>query len=546
MPLMHFKIKPIKGHKYLYLIQNKRIDGKVKQVKQICVGTPQKVHDLLTKKRNLNVSSYSFGKPVALLKAAEEVGLTDSLNKRISRKKIEGLTPAQYLLTALIGRAEHTLSRNKLGDYFTNSILSFYWKPKHKLNSQNFLNYMEKLDENTIKEIEKDVATKLVELGYKPSRLIFDTTNFYTHIQKGEKLPKKSISKEKRYDKNLIGLGLTVSDENLPFNSFTYPANQHDTKVFSNIIDEICSRLKDIKIPAKDVTMIIDRGMLSEDNVNDVLDDMHIIGSLPSSMVKDLFSIPLTDYKDQWKNGNKNIIKAHRTSGNHYGNDLVLVIKYNEKNARKQKREWDANKKKIFEKVVEIRKSLNRKGRGRKMTAKGLTNRIVDSIHKQYRGLFDYYALEKDGKLELRFELLEKEEKIFLSSLGKTVIFTDNSSSSTKEIVEMYSSRNVIEEDYKWLKDKLLIPLKPMYVWTDSKIRAHVFLCVMGLLLYNYSLLKINKPGLSLPHLSEELDKIRLVLVVDDVKHYEFLIENLNRETANIFNKLDLADYIPT
>ena len=81
---------------------------------------------------------------------------------------------------ALIGRAEHTLSRNKLGDYFTNSILSFYWKPKHKLNSQNFLNYMEKLDENTIKDIEKDVATKLVELGYKPSKLIFDTTNFYT------------------------------------------------------------------------------------------------------------------------------------------------------------------------------------------------------------------------------------------------------------------------------------------------------------------------------------------------------------------------------
>jgi len=286
--------------------------------------------------------------------------------------------------------------------------------------------------------------------------------------------------------------------------------------------------------------------MLSEDNVKAVLDDMHLIGSLPSPMVKDLFSIPLTDYEDQWKNGNNNIIKAHRASGNHYGNDLVLVIKYNEKNARKQKREWDVNKKKIFEKVAEIRNSLNRKGRGRKMSAKGLTNRIVDSIHKQYRGLFDYSAVERNGKLELRFELLEKEEKIFLSSLGKIVIFTDNTSSSTKEIVEMYSSRNVIEEDYRWLKDKLLIPLKPMYVRTDSKIRAHVFLCVMGLLLYNYSLWKINEPGLSLPHLSEELEKIHLVLLVDDTNHYQFVIENLNRETAKIFNKLDLADHIPS
>lgn len=542
---MHFKVKKIKGHKYLYLIQNKRIDGEMKQVKQICVGTPQKVYELLAKKRELRIASYSFGKPAALLKAAEEVGLTDSLNKRINRKNIEGLTPAQYLLTIIIGRAEHTLSRNRLDDYFKNSILSFHWRPKHKLNSQNFLNYMEKLDKDTIKEIEKDVAIKLMELGYKPSRLIFDTTNFYTHIQNGEELPRKSNSKEKRYDKNLIGLGMTVSNGNLPFNSFTYPANQHDTKVFSNIIDEICDRLKEINIPTKDVTLVVDRGMLSEDNVKDVLDDMHIVGSLSFSMVKDLFSIPLSDYETEWKNGSDNIIKAHRTSGKHYGVDLVLVIKYNEKTARKQKREWKMNKKKIFDKVKNIRKSLNRKGRGRKMTAKGLTNRIVDSIQKQYRGLFDYSAVENDGKLELRFELLENEEKVYLSSLGKTVIFTDNPSSSTRDIVEIYSSRNVIENDYKWLKDKLLIPLKPMYVWKDSKIRAHVFLCVMGLLLYNYLLLKINRSGLSFPRLSEELDKIRMVLVSDDVKRIEFVIENLNRETADIFNKLDLVGYLP-
>jgi transposase len=542
---VHFKIKEIKGHKYLYLIKNQRINGEVKQVKQICVGTPQKVYDILTKKRELRVASYSFGKPAALMKAAQEVGLTDSLNNRINRKNIKGLTPAQYLLTILIGRAEHTLSRNRLNEYFKKSVLSFHWKPEYKLNSQNFLNYMEKLDENTIRKIENDVATRLVELGYKPTRLIFDTTNFYTHIQNCGELSRKSSSKEKRYDKNLIGLGMTISDDNIPFNSFTYPANQHDTKVFSNIIDEICDRLKRIKVPAKDITMVVDRGMLSENNVKNVLDNMHIVGSLPFSMVKNLFSIPMSEYETKWKNKSNNTIKAHRTSGDHYGTDLVLVIKYNEKSARKQKREWDRNKKKIFDKVKEIRKSLNRKGRGRKMTAKGLTNRIVDSIPKQYRGLFDYSAVKNDGKLELRFELLENEEHTFLTSLGKTVIFTDSASFSTREIVEIYASRNVIEEDYKWLKDKLLIPLKPMYVWKDRKIRAHVFLCVMGLLLYNYLLLKMNKPGLSLPRLSEDLEHIRLVLISEDAKHADFVIEDLNRDSAELLSKLDLSGYIP-
>jgi transposase len=448
-------------------------------------------------------------------------------------------------MTIIIGRAEHRYSRNKLKEFFKESILKFYWSPKYKLNSQNFLNNMEKLDEDTIRKIETDVAIKLIELGHRPTRLIFDTTNYYTHIQNGEEFPKKSNSKEKRYDKNLIGLGMTVSDDNLPFNSFTYPANQHDAKVFSNIIDEICGRLKDIKIPAKDVTMVIDRGMLSEDNVKDVLDDMHIVGSLPFSMVKDLFSIPLSDYEEEWKNRSDNVIKAHRTPGKHYGTDLTLVVKYNEKTARKQKREWETNKKKIFDKIEEIKKSLNRKGRGRKMTAKGLTNRIVDSIQKQYRGLFDYCAIEKDGKLDLKFELLEDEEKIYRSSMGKTVIFTDDKTTPTREIVEIYSSRNKIEEDYKWLKNKLLIPLKPVYVRKDNKIRAHVFLCVMGLLLYNYLLLKINKSGLSVPYLSEILDKIRIELVSDDLKQAEFVVEELNRESADLFTKLDLVEYIP-
>ena len=542
---MHFKIKNIKGHKYLYLIENKRINGKVKQIRQICVGTPQKIYDLLHKNRELKIASFAFGKPTALLKAAEEVGLIQSINNRINKKKIEGLTPAQYFMTIIIGRAEHRHSRNRLKEFFKESILKFYWSPKYKLNSQNFLNNMEKLDEDTIRKIEMDVAIKLIELGHRPTKLIFDTTNYYTHIQNGEELPKKSNSKEKRYDKNLIGLGMTVSDDNLPFNSFTYPANQHDTKVFSNIIDEICGRLKDIKIPAKDVTMVIDRGMLSEDNVKDVLDDMHIVGSLPYSMVKNLFTIPFSDYEEKWKNSNKNNIKAHRTSDKHYGTDLTLVVKYNEKTARKQKREWETNKKKIFDKVEEIRKSLNRKGRGRKITAKGLTNRIVDSIQKQYRGLFDYCAIEKDGKLDLKFELLEDEEKIYRSSMGKTVIFTDDETTPTREIVEIYSSRNKIEEDYKWLKNKLLIPLKPMYVRKDNKIRAHVFLCVMGLLLYNYLLLKINKSGLSVPYLSEILNKIRIELVSDDLKHAEFVVEELNRESADIFNRLDLVEYIP-
>ena len=127
--------------------------------------------------------------------------------------------------------------------------------------------YMRKLDEETIKKIELDISRTLIKKGIKPTRLVFDTTNFYTHIENGEELPQKSHSKEKRYDKNLVGIGLIASDHDIPFQSITYPANVSDSDIFPEIIDSICERLQNIDIPAEDMTIIFDRGMNSTLNI---------------------------------------------------------------------------------------------------------------------------------------------------------------------------------------------------------------------------------------------------------------------------------------
>jgi hypothetical protein len=117
---MHFKIKKIKGGKYLYIIKNKRINGKITQPIQKYVGTADQVY---------------------------------------------GLTAAQYLLLIIIGRSEHALSRNVLDGYFGESALQFIWVPAYQFSSQKFLNYMSKLDEETIQNIELDVSRTMIKLG---------------------------------------------------------------------------------------------------------------------------------------------------------------------------------------------------------------------------------------------------------------------------------------------------------------------------------------------------------------------------------------------
>jgi len=545
---MHFKFKTISGRKYLYVIKNERINGKVVQTIQKYIGTADQVYDLVMEPKETRIASYSFGKPAALLKAAEEVGLIEAMNKYVDRKSMTGLTPAEYLLLIIIGRSEHALSRNVLEEYFKESLLKFFWNPKYKLSSQNFLNYMEKLDEETIRKIEIDISRTLIKKGIRPTKLTFDTTNFYTHIEHGENLPKKGFSKDKRYDKNLIGIGLTTSNNNIPFQTITYPANIPDATLFSGLIDSICKRVEEIEIPLEEMTIVFDRGMNSTNNIEQVLDKMHVVGALPSSMCKDLFQISLSEFETEWENGKKNIVKAHRIKGVWYEKEFTGVIKYSETTKRKQMHEWETKKAVILEKIEEIRSKLNCNGKGRKTTAKGLMNRVVDIVPKQYRGLFDYNVIETEGELQLDFSLNDTREKEFNLGMGKTVVFTDKEILTTKEIVEMYDSRNMIEEDIKWLKDKLLIPIKPVYVRKDVKIRAHVFLCVMGLLLHNYLLHMIDDQELTIQKLSNNLEKIRMGLVHNrkGEKNAEFVIEEMNKETAEIFTKLQLGDYIPS
>jgi len=542
---MHFKLKTINNRKYLYIIKNERINGKVVQTIQKSVGSADKVYQLLTSGKPTRIASYSFGKPAAFMKAAEEVGLIDSMNKHIKVKKIGGLTPAQYLLLIIIGRSEHVFSRNTLDEYFKRSSLQFIWNPKYQLSSQNFLNYMAKLDEKTIRKIELDMSRKLIEIGLKPSRLIFDTTNFYTHIGQGENLPQKGVSKDKRYDKNLIGVGLTVSDHNIPFQSITYPVNESDVKIFSDLIDDICKRLEEVGIPEGDIVIIFDRGMNSTENIGKVVGRMHVVGSLPQPMCREMFQIPVSEFEESWVNASGNIIKAHPVTGNWYKNDFVGVIKYNDTSRRKKMADWNRNKEKIFAKIDDIRSKLNRKGKGRKMTPKALTNRVVDAIPKQYRGLFDYSAAMDDGIPKLEFKLNTARETDYIKALGKAVIFTDMADMTPRQIVETYDARSQIETDIKWLKNRMLIPFIPEHVWKDVKIRAHVFLCVVEMLLYNYLLYLVDEPGLSMERLAGHLDQMRLGLVYGDGTSAEFVIEDMNRETAEVFSRLQLGGSIP-
>jgi len=539
---MHFKIKTIKGHKYLYLIENRRVNGKVRQVRQICVGNPEKVYRLLTGEE-LKVKSYDFGKAAALLHASEKIGLTSAIDENVQKRSVKGLTVGQYMLLLIIGRSNGARSRNKIAKWFKGSGMQFIWDPDYQLSSQNCLNQMRRLDDATIVRIEDEVAKNLIALGISPTRMIFDTTNQFTHIENGENLLQKGSSKHKRYDKNLVGLGLVVNDANLPFISEVYPGNEHDSKVFVRILDEICRRLEKLKVELKDITLVFDKGINSRDNINAALDHMHIVGSLTRAQVESLFEISPEQYHDIYINEKGHRIKGFRGVKEVFGQKFTVVVSYNPATHKLQQATYERQKAKILCGVEELKKRCVRKGKGRKMTLKGAINQIVDLIPRQIRGVFNYSAHKTGKEIKIDFEVNAKAEDKLYRSFGKVAVFTDLDWSD-EQIVRTYNSKWLIEEDFKWLNDKVIMPLRPFFVRLDLTVRAHVFLCVMGLLLYRYLLWEIREDRLTLPRLVEILERIRLAIVTDEKKP-RMVIEEMNAEELRIFTKLDLAEHFP-
>jgi transposase len=98
------------------------------------------------------------------------------------------------------------------------------------------------------------------------------------------------------------------------------------------------------------------------------------------------------------------------------------------------------------------------------VSGKGAINVIYDLIPKQLRGLFDYGAHKSHDRIEISFRVKPDAEAELYRSFGKVAIFTDLYGVSDKEIVRIYNSKWQVENDFKWLKDRSIIPLKPFYV----------------------------------------------------------------------------------
>jgi transposase len=545
--MVHLHKKKIKGHEYYYLRETRWIDGKSKVVWQKYLGNLEKIKEVFERDQELppmKVSSFEYGKTAAFLKISDELGFVDSVNRNVSKKKINGLSVGEYMLLIILGRSNGPLSKEATARWFDESFLNYRWEFPHKLNSQNFLNNMDFITEESMRQIEEDLTIKMIQNGIKPTTLFWDTTNVFTYIENGETLPQKGQSKEKRFDKNLVNFGIAVSEENIPLMHETNAGNTQDAKLFPQIIDKIITRLKKLDIDTHDITLVFDKGNNSESNINKILEDMHVIGSAKRNQVKTLLEIPISDYIPLYMNSNKNEIIGYRSKHELFGQEYTVVITYNSKNQKRKDIKYREKKKKVIEQLESLKEKSERKhGKGRKITKKGLCTNANKIIPGDLTTIFKY-EIHDDECLSFEYWVDEVAETEFINSFGKIAIFTDIHELNSADIAKTYFGKNIVEDDFKFLKDKLLVPVPPIYIRKDNRIRVNVFLCVMGMLFYRYIAKKVNNFGLSIKELDHELEGIRVAFVKADSTKINLVVEEMNTTQAKLFSVLELSDFL--
>ena len=80
---------------------------------------------------------------------------------------------------------------------------------------------------------------------------------------------------------------------------------------------------------------------------------------------------------------------------------------------------------------------------------------------------------------------------------GKNIIITDNLDWTTPEIIETSLDRWQVEDRFRLSKDDDLVSIQPIRHWTDSKIRCHLFTCVVAMVCLRKLGLKLMVAGVN-------------------------------------------------
>ncbi|MGI9952615.1 hypothetical protein V3F56_09670 [Moorellaceae bacterium AZ2] len=235
--------------------------------------------------------------------------------------------------------------------------------------------------------------------------------------------------------------------------------------------------------------------------------------------------------------------RLYRTKAMIFERQRVVVVVYNPRTFARQ-RELFHRKIKDATQELERRFATDR--------VSGTDEEVLLERYRRYlaeKKLAEYLRLQiKTDKHGLSLLEIKPDKRAIAKkgrTFGKTILFSDREDWSSEKIMKTYNDKYLIEENFRFLKDRHYLRFEPVYHWTDQKIRVHALMCVLALLVVRLLQYRLWLAGeqLSIPLLLEELDDITEVALLYPGPRVVRKIARLSAVQSRLWEIFDLAQY---
>lgn len=353
--------------------------------------------------------------------------------------------------------------------------------------------------------IEKEIADQMLTLFDTEADLVFyDVTSSYFEGDRSvtaEDIRRYGYSRDSRPDRRQILIGLVMTREGIPLAHHVFDGNRAEKKTVTEVVKDLKERFG-----LKRAVFVADRGMMSDENLEAILDaDFDYILSLPmrhSAAVTKL----LKETEGRWDEDPK---AAEQFYLDESEEPLRYAMAYNPGMAESVRKKREQRLEKADRFIRSVQERLERgaqtpRPRGRRLTVQGAFEQVHDYLRD--RNLDRYYDVEltEEGlKVRANTKARKSQEKID----GKLVVESSCEDLDAQQLIGRYKELADIERAFRTLKSSLEI--RPMYHWTETRIRAHVFLCVIALQIQRYMRHRLTRTDLSVERAIERMRTLK-------------------------------------
>jgi transposase len=491
---------------YYYLVESARVQGKPRIVSQQYLGSAEEVMAKLAGQAGgepVRSQHKRFGDLAAVWSVLARLDVAGVVDAVVSRRADAAASVGTYMALATANRIVDPCSKAAFADWWATTAGPRWVKVSDAaLDHRRFWDAMDVLSQADLAAIETELGWRMVtEFGLDLSGLVLDMTNFATFIDSGNDrapIAQRGKAKQKRTDLRLVGLALIVTrDGGVPIVAHPYPGDRPDVTQFPTVVENLMGRYRQLVDQVQSLTLVYDAGQNSTDNHSVVEDsDVGFVGSLPPSDHPDLLALPKTRYRH---------VDPDRFPGLTYVDTTVTalgvtrraVLTHSQTLHDKQSRGFTQTMAKAIGQLADLQARLARGGTRRHRDT--VQAEITTILKPRWVGEVITATLTGTDPAELRLTWhtdIRARQRLERRLFGKRILFTNRDHWPVADVVAAYRSQSEVEAGFRQMKDPHVVSFSPMHHWTDSKIRVHVFYCVLALAIAHLMRREADNAGL--------------------------------------------------